>query len=421
MRIQKIHARQILDSRSNPTIEVDVLTNTSLGTASAPSGASTGIHEAIELRDKTKAYHGKAVTKAIKNINTKINKQLTGTLIDEQIEIDQTLLELDGTKNKSNLGSNAILAISMATTRAGAQSHRLHLFEYLAALYDNKKYTLPIPFANIINGGVHAGNQLQIQEFMLVPIKAKTFSQATQIISETYNELKTILTKKYGAQATAVGDEGGFAPPIKTAEEAITLIETAALKAGHLKKIGIAIDAAASEFYKNNKYEPELGKKMSGKQLVSYYEKLVKKHNIISIEDPFDQDDFESWQLLTKKIGKKIQIVGDDLTVTNPDRIKTAASQGLCNALLLKINQIGTITEAMHAAHEAEKNDWKIMVSHRSGETEDSYIADLAVALNCGQIKLGAPARGERTAKYNQLLRIEDFLASNAKYAKWKS
>lgn len=419
MRIQKIHSRQLLDSRGNPTIEVEVLTNSSLGAAIVPSGASTGIHEAHELRDKTKDYAGKSVLKPIKLINTKLQQELKGMLIDDQKEIDEKLIKIDGTKNKSNLGSNAILGISMATTRAGALSHKMHLFEYLSALYDNTKLSLPIPFANIINGGVHAGNELNFQEFMIVPIKAKTFSEATKIVSETYQELKKILEKKYGKQATSIGDEGGFAPPIKTPDEAITLIETAALKAGHLKKVGIAIDVAASEFYKNKKYEPEKGKKLTSKQLIKYYESLIKKHNIISIEDPFDQDDFEAWKEFTKIFGKKLQIVGDDLTVTNKERINLAAKQNLCNALLLKINQIGTITEAMEAAHEAEISGWKIMVSHRSGETEDPYIADLAVALNAGQIKLGAPARGERTAKYNQLLRIEDYLGKKAKYAKW--
>ena len=419
MRIQKIHARQILDSRSNPTIEVDVITNSSIRSAQVPSGASTGIHEALELRDNQKAYHGKSVNKAINHINKTLNDELIGQLVDEQREIDELLLKLDGTKNKKKLGSNAILGVSMAVTRAASQSHKLHLFEYLSALYDNKSYTLPIPFANIINGGVHAGNDLNIQEFMIAPTKAKSFANATQIIAETYQELKKILEKKYGKQSTAIGDEGGFAPPIKTAHEAMLLIETAALKAGHLNKIGIAIDAAASEFYKNGKYEVEKGKKLTSQQLLKYYEDLTKKHKIISIEDPFDQDDFESFAKLTKKIGKKVQIVGDDLTVTNIQRIKKAAKQKSCTALLLKINQIGSITEALEAAYEAHKNDWKIMVSHRSGETEDSYIADLAVALNAGQIKLGAPARGERTAKYNQLLRIEDFLRYRAKFSKF--
>ncbi len=419
MRIQKIHARQILDSRGTPTIEVDLLTNSSIGSASVPSGASTGIYEAKEKRDKKKIYHGKSVLTAVNIINTTLNKKLQGTLIDEQREIDEMLQEIDGTENLEKIGSNTALAISMAATRAGAQSHKLHLFEYLSALYDNSTYEIPIPFANIINGGVHAGNELNIQEFMIAPIKAKSFSEAVQIIAEIYQELKKILENKYGKQATTVGDEGGFAPPIKTAKEALLLIETAALKAGHLRKIGIAIDAAASEFYKKGKYEVEKGKTVQGAELVKYYEELVKKHPIISIEDPFDQDDFENWAKLTKKIGSKIQIVGDDLTVTNTKRIQLAVEKKLCNALLLKINQIGSITKAMEAAHLAKLNGWKIMVSHRSGETEDSYISDLAIAIKAGQIKLGAPARGERTAKYNQLLRIEDFLANTAKYSKF--
>lgn len=421
MEIREVHAKQIIDSRGNPTIEVDVFTQTSVGTAAVPSGASTGIHEAHELRDNTNAYHGKSVLKAVSNVNKKISSALQGMHIDEQRAIDEALISLDGTPNKKNLGANAILGVSMASARAGANSYKMHLHEYLGALYANNNFVLPIPFANIINGGVHAGNQLKIQEFMIAPVKAKSLSEAIRIISEVYHELKKILVETYGVEATSVGDEGGFAPPLSTAEEALDLIESALEEAGHEKKASIAIDAAASEFYdkKSGLYDLEDGKHYTSVELAEYYEELANNYNIISIEDPFHEDDFEGFALLNKKLGGRIQIVGDDLTVTNPERIKEAIKKKSCNTLLLKVNQVGTITEAMEAAHLAQSNKWKVMVSHRSGETEDPFIADLAVALGCGQIKLGAPARGERTSKYNQLLRIEESLGRKAKYAKF--
>lgn len=419
MRIKDLHGRMILDSRGNPTLEVELVTNTSVGLAKVPSGASTGIHEALELRDNLKDYNGKGVNKALLNIK-KIKESLKGYMIDDQRLIDETMLHLDKTKNKSNLGANTMLGISMAATRAGADAHHVHLFQYIGALYDNKDYRLPVPFANILNGGVHSGNKLMFQEFMIAPIKAKSFSEATLMVSETYFELKKLLEKKYGKESTSVGDEGGFAPPIEKPEDALDLIKQALKNLKYSKKVAIAMDPAASEFYSNGKYEYIKGKRISGKELADYYVKLTKNYNIVSIEDPFDQDDVESWKYLTKKLkNKKVQIVGDDLTVTNTERIKWAQEEKLCNALLLKINQIGTITESLEAAHEAQKNHWKVMVSHRSGETEDPYIADLAVGIGCGQIKLGAPARGERTAKYNQLLRIEDYLKGKAKYARW--
>ncbi len=421
MKIQNIYARQVLDSRGNPTIEVDVFTKSSIGSAAVPSGASTGKHEAYELRDKKKAFHGKGVLKAIENVNGKLAKKLKGMEIDEQRDIDDAMVKLDKTDNKKRLGANAILGVSMACTRAGANSYNLHLHEYLGALYGNKEFVLPVPFANIINGGVHAGNELKFQEFMIAPVKAKSFSEAVQIVSEVYHELKKLLEETYGKQATSVGDEGGFAPPINTPEEALDLIEAALEESGHKRKVRIAIDAAASEFYdkKTNFYEVGNGKHYTASELVEYYASLVNKYRIISIEDPFHEDDFESFAALRGKVAGKAQVVGDDLTVTSVERIKHAIKMGSCNVLLLKVNQIGTITEAMEAAYLAQTNDWSVMVSHRSGETEDPFIADLAVAINAGQIKLGAPARGERTSKYNQLLRIEESLGKKVKYAKF--
>lgn len=421
MNIKSIHAIQILDSRGNPTIEVEVLTKRSVGTAGVPSGASTGKHEALELRDKGKAYDGKGVEKAIKNVNKKIAPLIKGMQIDSQRKIDEAMLKKDRTKSKKNLGANAILGVSMACAKAGAMSYNMYLYEYLGALYANKKFELPIPFANVINGGVHAGNHLSFQEFMIAPIKAKSFSEATRIIAEIYHELKKIITESFGSESTGVGDEGGFAPAVQTPEEALDLLEVAISEAGYKNKVGIAIDAAASEFYddKSKKYKISKGKYFEAHELLDYYEDLSKKYNIISIEDPFQEEDFESFKELTKRIGNKVQIVGDDLTVSNPERIKKAIQKKSCNALLLKVNQIGTITEAMEAAHLAQRNGWKVMVSHRSGETEDPFIADLAVGINCGQIKLGAPCRGERTAKYNQLLRIEDAMGKKAKYSKF--
>ncbi len=407
MRIKKVKARQVLDSRGNPTIEVEVLTTSSVGSAMVPSGASTGIHEAHELRDGKKEYNGKGVLNAIKKVEG-LDKELHNFMVDGQKELDEKLIEIDGTANKSNLGANSILGVSMAASRCAATAHKMHLFEYLGALYDNDSFVMPIPFANILNGGEHAGNSLNFQEFMIVPVKAKNFKQATQMVVETYHVLKGLLKKKYGSSSLGVGDEGGFAPDLAKPEEALDIIMESIKKAGYKGKIKIALDPAASEFFDGENYEPIQGVKMSPDELVKYYLTLIKKYPIISIEDAFDQDDFDSWKKLTKKT--KIQIVGDDLTVSNEVRIGLAVEKKLCNALLLKINQIGSITEAMRAAHKAQLNGWNVMVSHRSGETEDSYISDLAVAIACGQIKLGAPSRGERTAKYNQLIRIEEYL-----------
>ncbi len=318
------------------------------------------------------------------------------------------MIAKDGSPNKKNLGANSILGVSMVCARAAASSHDLVLHEYLGKLLNNESFCLPVPFANVINGGVHAGNDLLFQEFMVVPYKAKSFEEAVRVVVEIYHALKKILSDSFGPNATCVGDEGGFAPPIRKPEEALDLLVVAAKKAGHYSKIGFAMDPAASEFYHKDRGEYEVYKHrfMSGEEFVKYYEFLVNKYKIISIEDPFHEDDFDSFALLTKRIGGKVQIVGDDLTVSNIDRIKLAVEKKLCNALLLKVNQVGSLTEALDAVYLAKNAGWKVMVSHRSGETEDPFIADLAVGIGCGQIKLGAPARGERTAKYNQLLRI---------------
>ena len=413
-KIKEVRARQILDSRGNPTLQADVLTRDHIGSAMVPSGASTGRYEAVELRDHKKAYGGKSVLKAVKHVNTVINKELKGVDVRRQVQIDQHLVNLDGTHNKSKLGANAILATSLATSRAAASCLNIPLYKYLSEKFNNKKLILPVPFANIINGGKHAGNGLEIQEFMIAPVKAKSFEQATQIVSETYHELRQILIKKYGKTAINVGDEGGFAPPIIKAEQALDLICTALHKAGHTRTTKIAIDAAASEFYHKGHY---MGK--TREWLLSYYEKLVKEYPIISLEDPFEESDFHMFSHITKNLGKKIQIVADDLTVTNMQRLDKTIQLKAANALLLKVNQIGTLTESLGAARLALDKKWKVMVSHRSGETEDPYIADLAVGIGCGQIKLGAPCRSDRTAKYNRLLKIEEELGKKARFARF--
>ncbi len=411
MKIKKVHARQVLDSRGNPTIEAEIAAGNVTGRAIVPSGASTGIYEAHELRDKNKRYGGKSVEKAVKNVNTLIAKKLVGMDVFNLTGIDKAMIELDGTKNKKKLGANAILGVSMAAARAGAAAKGISLHRYLG----NKKL-LPIPFANIINGGKHAGGALEMQEFMIAPVKARSFREATQLVAETYHELKKIIAAKYGKSAINVGDEGGFAPNIDTAEKALDMITQAIENAGYLSKIRIAMDPASSEFY--NKDGTYLVKKYSKKRMAGYYKRLAEKYPIISIEDPFEQDDFEAYGLFMQQHQKKLdlQIVGDDLLVTNVERIETALEKNLCNALLLKVNQIGSLSEAMDAAKLCMKNNWNVMVSHRSGESEDAFIADLAVGLGTGQIKLGAPCRSDRTSKYNQLLRIEEELGSKAAY-----
>lgn len=407
-KITKITARQIIDSRGNPTIEAIVFTDKSLGIASVPSGASTGTHEAVELRDNQKEYLGKSVHKAINNINITIFPLLKNRDCTQQEVIDKLMCKLDGTKNKSKLGANATLAVSLACARAAANSLQIPLYEYLQN-FTKQHHKIPKAFFNVINGGQHAGTKLVFQEFMIVP-QTNSFSKNLQIAAEVYHTLKIIIKQKYGPSAINVGDEGGFAPPLNSAEQALDLLTYAIKKSGYHKQVALAMDCAASEFY--NKGDYYIPKKTSPEQLINHYLKLINKYGLISIEDPFHEEDFFSFSELKQKT--KIQIVADDLTTTNPERIKLAIKHNSANCLLLKLNQIGTLTEGLEAANIARKNGWKIMVSHRSGETEDTFIADLAAALACGQIKAGAPCRGERTAKYNQLLRIEELLQKNS-------
>jgi enolase len=416
--IKKIKAREVLDSRGNPTIEVDVVTAAGLSRAIVPSGASTGKHEALELRDKGKRYHGKGVLKAVKNVNNVIAPKLIGDDCVNQEAVDEIMLEIDSTPNKSKLGANAMLAVSMAVCKAAAHYLQVPLFEYIGSLANSKANIMPVPQFNIINGGKHAGAENDIQEHMIMPTGAKKFSEALQMGVETYHELKSLLKKKFGASAILLGDEGGFAPKISKIEQRLELIEKAIKNAGYSKEIKFALDCASSEFFYKKYYKIGKKKYLSG-QLIDFYFDLIKKYDIISIEDGMAEDDWQGWKEMTKKLGNKIQIVGDDLLVTNPVRINKAAYSKACNSLLLKLNQIGTVTEAINAAKIAKKHDWNVIVSHRSGETEDAFIADFVVGLNAGQSKFGAPARSERNAKYNQLLRIEEMLGSKSKYFKF--
>ncbi|KAI5451632.1 phosphopyruvate hydratase [Naganishia albida] len=426
MSITKVHARQIFDSRGNPTVEVDVHTEKGRFRSQVPSGASTGVHEAVELRDGDKsAYVGKGVLKAVSNVNDIIAKELinSGLNVTQQKEIDDLLIKLDGTPNKGKLGANAILGVSMAVSEAGAAEKGVPLYQHLAELAGVKApYVLPTPSFNVINGGSHAGNGLAFQEFMILPTGASSFTEAMKMGTEVYHALKGIIKKQYGLADTAIGDEGGFAPSVKGAEDSLDLLVEAIKAAGHEGKVTIALDVASSEFYKDGKYDLDFknpnsdpSKWLTGEQLGQHYHDLIAKYPIVSIEDPFDQDDWEAWTKFTT--GGKIQVVGDDLTVTNPLRIKTAIEKTACNGLLLKINQIGTISESIQAVQLAQSGNWGVMTSHRSGETESVYIAHLAVALKTGLIKTGAPCRSERVAKYNELLRIEEELGSNLVYA----
>ncbi|XP_018324840.1 enolase [Agrilus planipennis] len=425
MAIRSIKARQIFDSRGNPTVEVDLTTELGLFRAAVPSGASTGVHEALELRDGDKAnYHGKAVSKAINNINSIIAPELikSGLEVTNQKGVDEFMLKLDGTENKSKFGANAILGVSLAVAKAGAAKRQIPLYKYIAELAGNKDIILPVPAFNVINGGSHAGNKLAMQEFMILPTGAGSFTEAMKMGSEVYHHLKNVIKNKFGLDATAVGDEGGFAPNIQSNKEALNLINEAIAKAGYTGKIDIGMDVAASEFYKDGKYDLDFKNPNSDKnnwltpdQLLDVYLSFLKEFPVVSIEDPFDQDDWNAWSTITAKTN--IQIVGDDLTVTNPKRIQTAVEKKACNCLLLKVNQIGTVTESIQAHLLAKTNGWGTMVSHRSGETEDTFIADLVVGLSTGQIKTGAPCRSERLAKYNQILRIEEELGASAKYA----
>lgn len=408
--ITKIKAREILDSRGNPTIEAEVFVGEQSFRAAVPSGASKGTNEAWELRDEGKRFGGKGVLKAVRNVEKKIAPKLIGFDCRGQREIDELMIKLDGTENKSRLGANAILGVSLAVCRAGAFFKNRELYKYINELIGRRKeMSLPRPFFNVINGGEHAGNDLAFQEFMIAP-KMKSFKENLRAGVEVYQALKEIIERKYGRAAINVGEEGGFAPPIKRAEEALDLLKEAIGKAGYNKRVELALDCAASSFYFEKKGEGYylLHKKFSKEKLLEYYLELIKKYKIISMEDPFYEEDFESFARLREESG--IQIVGDDLTVTNTERIEGAIREGSCNCLLLKVNQVGTLTEALGAARRAFRAGWGVMVSHRSGETEDTFIADLAAGLGCGMIKAGAPCRGERVGKYNRLLRIEEEL-----------
>jgi enolase len=434
-KITGIVAREIFDSRGNPTVEVDLTTEVALFRAACPSGASTGVYEALELRDGDKARClGKGVLKAVQHVNEIIAPKLIGMDVREQSKIDKLMVEeMDGTKNewgwsKSKLGANAILAVSMAVCRAGAAASAMPLYAYIAKISGKPtdKFVMPVPSFNVINGGSHAGNRLACQEFMILPTGCKTFKEAMIVGSEVYHNLKAVIKKKYGQDACNVGDEGGFAPGVQDNNEALDVLVEAIEKAGHTDKIKIGTDVAASEFYnaetkmydldfKNPDSAPEMKKPAA--DLIEYYKAWLEKYPFVSIEDPFDQDDWDAYKAMMDAVGDKVQIVGDDLLVTNPTRVKKALEVGACNALLLKVNQIGSITEAIEAANMSMDAGWGVMVSHRSGETEDSFIADLVVGLRTGQIKTGAPCRSERLAKYNQLLRIEEELGANCSFA----
>ena len=412
-KIQKIHAREILDSRGNPTIEVDVFTPKGFGRASVPSGASTGTNEALELRDADpNRYGGKGVLTAVKNVNTIIQKELLGLDARNQREIDELMIELDETENKANLGANSILGVSMAVAKAAADSLNMPLYRYFGG---SNAFTLPVPTMNVLNGGKHAGNELAIQEFMIQPKGADTFYEALQIGTEIYQILGKFLEKKYGRSSTNVGYEGGYAPKMSESTEALDALVQAIEESGYTEsEVTIGLDAAATEFYEDELYAID-GKKLAAPELLDYYVELVNSYPILSIEDPFHEEAFDDFEALTNELWDTI-IVGDDLFVTNIERLSKGVDMGAANALLLKVNQIGSISEAFDAASMASRNGYTVIVSHRSAETEDTTISDLAVAIGAEMIKTGAPARGERTAKYNQLLRIEEDLGEVAHY-----
>lgn len=417
--ITGLHARQILDSRGNPTVEVDVFTDTGkMGRAAVPSGASTGIHEAVELRDEdSKVYMGKGVLQAVQNVNDSIAEELVGFDVTDQVGIDHTMIELDGTPNKANLGANAILAVSLAVAKAGAAVTGQTLFNYVGGV---NARTLPVPMMNILNGGSHADNSIDFQEFMVMPFGAYSFAEGLRMGTEIFHHLKKVLKDK--GYSTNVGDEGGFAPNIQSNEEAIetvlTAIEKAGFKAG--EDVYITMDAASTEFYDEKsglyKFSQSSGQELNSDEMVAYWANWIEKYPIISIEDGLAEDDWEGWQKLTQAIGDKVQLVGDDLFVTNVERLSRGIEQGVANSVLIKVNQIGTLTETINTVQKAQSNGYTCVMSHRSGETEDSTIADLAVALNCGQIKTGSASRSDRIAKYNQLLRIEELLHDTAIY-----
>jgi enolase len=415
MKITQVMGREVLDSRGNPTIECIASTREVSATAAVPSGASTGIHEALELRDRdSKRYDGLGVLKAVDNINKMIGPKIKNLDPRYQSKIDDLMIRLDGTANKSRLGANAILGVSLAVARLSAQLEGVSLYRYLSK---GRGRTLPVPVMNVINGGKHAGTGLKMQEFMIIPTGAKAFSDSLRVGAEIYHKLKAVIQSRHGRQATNVGDEGGFAPPIDKTEEALELALQAISDAGYSpgKDVFVGFDAASSEFYEDGSYAID-GERKSPDELMDFYLHLTQKFPILYIEDPFEQEDFGHTAQLTAKIGSSVEVVGDDLFVTNISRLKKGIDAGAANALLMKVNQIGSLTEAINAAKVAFRNGYRVVTSHRSGETEDTTISDLAVALNCGQIKTGAPCRGERTAKYNRLLRIEEELGTKARF-----
>ena len=415
-RIVDVRARQILDSRGNPTVEADIrLESGAFGRAAVPSGASTGVHEAVELRDGGDAYGGKAVTKAVGHVNGEIADAVRGLDAADQEGLDRRLVELDGTPNKGRLGANAILAVSLAVAKAAAAEAGQSLYRYLGG---EDAATLPVPMMNVINGGAHAANSIDLQEFMIVPVGASSFAGALQICAETYHALQKVL--KDQGLATAVGDEGGFAPDLPSSEAAIEAILAAAEKAGHLEQLAIALDPAPSALFVDGVYRFE-GRELDPSAMTDFYAGLVDRFPIVSIEDSHAEDDWDGWKIATEKLGDRIQLVGDDIFVTNPERLQMGIDRGVANSILIKVNQIGTLTETIAAVDLAKRNGYSAVISHRSGETEDSTIADLAVALGTGQIKTGAPARTDRVAKYNQLVRIEEELGTRASYPGWSA
>ncbi|MBQ8179613.1 MAG: phosphopyruvate hydratase [Candidatus Methanomethylophilaceae archaeon] len=413
MQIEKVWAREVLDSRGNPTVEAEVTVAGHRISAIAPSGASTGTWEAHELRDGGDRYSGKGVLKAVENVRGEIAKRLVGMDPTDQRAVDEAMIELDGTENKTRLGGNATVAVSLAVAKAGAMCNNIPVYEHIGGDH----VTLPVPMLNIINGGKHAGGNLKIQECMIIPAGAKSFSECLRMSTEVYMHLKTILKDRYGVGAINIGDEGGFAPPLDTVDEALSTIVAAISDAGYVpgRDVYLAMDAASSEFFEDGVYNVD-GMRLSAGELADHYVELTRNHPLISIEDPFFEDDFETTAELTRKVGDRVQIVGDDLFVTNTKRLARGIDEGAANALLLKVNQIGTVTESGDAAQMSFDNGYNVVVSHRSGESEDTTIADLSVGWGSGEIKTGAPARGERTAKYNRLLRIEEELGSRAVY-----
>jgi enolase len=414
--IADVHARQIFDSRGNPTVEVDVrLGSGAVGRAAVPSGASTGAHEAVELRDGGQAYGGKGVTRAVANVEGEIAAAVRGRDARDQAALDRLLVDLDGTPNKGRLGANALLGVSLATAKAAAADAAVSVFRYLGG---EEARVLPVPMMNVINGGVHADNSIDLQEFMVVPAGAETFAEAMRIGTETYHALKSVLHER--GLSTAVGDEGGFAPDLASSEEAIDAILEAAERAGHRERVAIALDPASTEFFADGLYRFE-GREANGAAMADFYAGLADRYPLLSVEDGVAEDDWAAWRTLTERIGDRVQLVGDDLFVTNVERLRRGIEEGIGNAILIKVNQIGTLTETLDTIGLARANGYRSVISHRSGETEDTTIADLAVATGAGQIKTGAPARTDRVAKFNQLLRIEEELGAGAEYPGWSA